>query len=195
MAEVDSTKIVYAKKRATSDKILFQNRFLALIERDGYAFSREVRCDGAIISILPFRVKNNGLEFLARLEVCPAHGPYRDHYSITGGLEPNETVQEAAQKELWEEAGYQVGTDELISLGQVRPSKSADTIANLFAVDVTGKPQSTPSGDGTRFEANASVEWVDYEQGVQIKDPLFVTALARLLTQRKRNNGASRYQG
>jgi hypothetical protein len=35
-------------------------------------------------------------------------------------------------------------------------------------------------GDGSSFERNASVQWVNYEQGVHITDPLFVTALARL---------------
>jgi len=81
---------------------------------------------------------------------------------------------------LWEEAGYRVDVDDLIGLGQVRPSKSADTVVHLFAVDLTGKTQSTPQGDGSRFEANASVEWVDYDQGIQIADPLFVTSIARL---------------
>jgi 8-oxo-dGTP diphosphatase len=162
------------------DRVLFRNQYLAVIERDGYIFSREVRCNGVIVSLLPFRTSPNGMEFLARLEVCPAHGPDLELCSITGGLEPGESIEEAAQQELWEEAGYQVDVDDLIGLGQVRPSKSADTVVHLFAVDVTGRLQSTPQGDGSRFEINASVEWVDYEQGIQIADPLFVTAIARL---------------
>lgn len=160
--------------------MLFRNQHLAVIGRDGYTFSREVRCDGVIVSLLPYRISKDGIEFLARVEVCPAHGPELERCSITGGVKPGESIEEAAQQELWEEAGYRVDEDDLISLGQVRPSKSADTVVHLFAVDVTGKPQFTPLGDGTRLEASASVEWVDYAQGIQITDPLFVTAITRL---------------
>jgi 8-oxo-dGTP pyrophosphatase MutT (NUDIX family) len=120
------------------------------------------------------------MEYLARLEVCPAHGPELERCSITGGVEPGKSIEEAAQQELWEEAGYHVGVDDLIYLGRVRPSKSTDTIVHLFAVDVTEKPQSIPLGDGTSFEASASVVWVDRDQGIQITDPLFVTAITRL---------------
>lgn len=75
---------------------------------------------------------------------------------------------------------YAVEIPELVSLGQVRPSKSADTLVYLFAVDVTAKRQHVAQGDGSCLEKNASVKWVHYEQGVHINDPLFVTALARL---------------
>ncbi len=163
------------------DKILFQNKFLALIDREGYTFSREVRCEGVIVSMLPFRQQSNSLEFLARLEICPAHGPNPERCSITGGVESGQTVEEAALQELWEEAGYRATVDELASLGQARPSKSADTRVYLFAIDVGQKQQAPPQGDGSALEATASVEWVDFKQGLQIEDPLFVTMMARLL--------------
>jgi hypothetical protein len=63
----------------------------------------------------------------------------------------------------------------------VRPSKSTDTIVYLFAINVTGKNQTPPPGDGSRFEAGASVTWVDYEQSLPTTDPLFVTAITRLM--------------
>jgi 8-oxo-dGTP pyrophosphatase MutT (NUDIX family) len=162
------------------DKVLFHNPYLAVIERDGYIFAREVRCNGVIVCLLPFRITPDYPEFLARLEICPAHGPELERCSITGGVESGESIQEAAFQELWEEAGYRVKVDDLISLGLMRPSKSADTVVHLFAVDVTGQSQSPPPGDGTRFEATASVEWVNEEQGLEIADPLFVAAMARL---------------
>ena len=168
----------------SSDKTLFRNRFLAIIERDGYTFTREVRCDGTIVALLPFRSVPGEprLEFLARREVCPAHGPELEYCSITGGLEPGQSVTETACQELWEESGYRAAATELIELGMARPSKSADTTVHLFAVDMTGKASSTPIGDGSYFEMGASVEWVTYERGVHIADPLFVTAMARLRT-------------
>ena len=163
------------------DNILFQNKFLAIVDRDGYTFLREVRCDGKIVAMLPFRRLVNQIEFLARLEVCPPHGPELELCSITGGVDPEETVPEAARQELWEEAGYEASEKELVPLGEVRPSKSSDTIVYLFAVDVTEKEQMTAPGDGTAYEAGASVQWVDFDQGLQITDPLFVTAMARLM--------------
>jgi 8-oxo-dGTP pyrophosphatase MutT (NUDIX family) len=161
------------------DQTLFRNQHLAVIDRDGYTFVHEVRCDGVIVSLLPFQQKDGELQFLARREICPAHGPDPERCSITGGLEPNKSVEETACLELFEEAGYHATVNELINLGQVRPSKSADTVVHLFAVDVTGTTSATPPGDGSRFEAGASVEWVDYQQGLTIADPLFVTTMAR----------------
>lgn len=165
------------------DETLFQNQFLTVIDRDGYTFVREVRCDGQIVALLPFRTSGevDNVEFLARLEVCPAHGPELEQCSITGGVEPGQSVEEAALQELWEEAGYRAEANELVSLGQARPSKAADTVVYLFAIDVTGKSQAPLSMDASHFETNASVEWLDHEQGLQMTDPLFVTAIARLL--------------
>jgi 8-oxo-dGTP pyrophosphatase MutT (NUDIX family) len=162
------------------DKILFQNKYLAVIDRDGYTFSREVRCDGKIVSILPFRNRSDKREYLARLEICPAHGPELELCSITGGVDAGESIQQAAKQELLEEAGYETNLDELISLGHVRPTKSADTIVYLFAIDVTEKAQMIASGDGTPLESTASVQWVDYDQGIHIADPLIVIAIVRL---------------
>jgi 8-oxo-dGTP pyrophosphatase MutT (NUDIX family) len=165
------------------DKVLFENQFLSVIERKGYFFVRSTRSQGIKVSLLPFHKesKTSALKFLARLELCPAHGPQLEYCSITGGLVPGKTVEETACQETWEEAGYFVKESELISLGTVRPSKEMDTLVHLFAIDVTGKEQSTPPGDGSTLEAIASIEWVNYEKGIQINDPLFVTAITRLL--------------
>lgn len=162
------------------DKVLFKNQFLAVLERDGYVFSREVRSNGKLVAVVPFRHAANGREYLARVEICPAHSPKPERCSITGGIENDEAPRLAAQRELVEEAGYAVEAQSLIDLGQVRPSKSAATIVYLFAVDITGLTPQAAHGDGTRWEDEAWVEWVSHEQGLQIEDPLFVTALGRL---------------
>ena len=132
------------------------------------------------MAIVPFRTHRNARQFLARLEICPAHGPQQELCCITGGVEPGQTVEACAQQEVYEEAGYMVDIHELTSLGQLRPSKSADTVVHLFAVDVTGKTQHTAPSDGSSLEKSASVEWVNYDRCIHLSDPLFVTALARL---------------
>lgn len=166
-------------------KVLFQNQFLAVHEREGYTFSHEVRANGHIVAIVPFRRIGDGVEYLARIEICPAHSLEPARYSITGGARENETPVMTAKRELLEESGYDVNASMLVPLGNVRPSKSADTIVHLFTVDVTDLPQETPQGDGSRWEEGASVEWVSYMDGLQIHDPLFVTALVRLGEQIK----------
>ncbi len=85
------------------DKFLFRNNYLAIIERDGYTFSREVRCNGIIVSLLPFRSKDRATEYLARLEICPAHSSEFQLCSITGGLESSKTIEETAKAELWDD--------------------------------------------------------------------------------------------
>lgn len=159
----------------------FKNNFIAVIERDGYYFMREVRAQGVIVSLLPYRVTADGqMQVLARIEVCPAHSQKPEACSITGGLEPDHSVAETACLELWEEAGYEANPSDLIALGTVRPSKAADTVVHLFAVNVSAKAQYEAPGDGSRFEQNSSVAWVDLKQAMTNKDPLFITAIARL---------------
>jgi 8-oxo-dGTP pyrophosphatase MutT (NUDIX family) len=166
--------------------ILFENPFLQLRNTpDGYTYVHEIRCEGQIVALLPFRCKmdKSGLEYLARREVCPAHGREPELYSITGGKEAELTLEATACRELLEEGGFTITRNELIPLGIVKPSKAMDTLASLFAVDVTGKEQTEPQGDGSYFEQGSSVEWVGYEEGVSIEDPLFITALTRLHTR------------
>lgn len=162
------------------DNLLFQNAFLAMYEREGYIFLHEVRTNGLNVALLPFRIGQSGYQYLARVEICPAHSMTPAKYSITGGSKHGESMRECAQRELLEEAGYVANQDELIDLGVVRPSKREDTITHIFGVDVSNKPQKTPTGDGSRWEEDSSVEWVNFEEGLSIQDPLFVTALSRL---------------
>jgi hypothetical protein len=168
-----------------AENILFQNQFLAVVERDGYTFSREVRFHGTIMVILPFRTIPDAsrVEFLARRESCPAHGPDLEYCSLIVGLEPGQPLAETACLQLLTEAGYRTQASELIDLGVARPSKSTDTVAHLFAVEVTGKTPTPPTGEDSKMATGTPVEWVNAARGLQITDPLFVTALARLQTR------------
>lgn len=168
--------------------ILFENPFLQIRNTpDGYTYAHEIRCEGQIGVLLPYRYKMDmsEVEYLARREVCPAHSREAELYSITGGKEPDLTLEATACRELLEEGGFTITEDELIPLGIVKPSKAMDTQVSLFAVDVTGKEQTVPQGDGSYFEQGSSVEWVGYTEGVSIEDPLFVTALTRLHTRQE----------
>ena len=61
---------------------------------------------------------------------------------------------------------------------------TVDIQGDLTAIEAdVGQKQRAPPplGDGTALEATASVKWVNYRQGIQIEDPLFVTMITRLL--------------
>lgn len=165
------------------DTFLFVSRFLAVVERDGYIFVREVRCGGNIVSVLPFRNTGTGQQYLARRETCPAHASINQQpelCSITGGVDSGTSPLETARLELLEEAGYSVDPGEFVPLGNVKPSKAMDTVAHLFAIDVSDKRPQAAMGDGSKWEVGASVVWVSEGEGLEIGDPLFIAALARL---------------
>ncbi|MCU0497644.1 MAG: NUDIX hydrolase [Anaerolineae bacterium] len=161
-------------------QILYQNRFVALVERDHYTFLHEIRSDGRLIVIVPFRMENGAIQWLARVEICPAHSMTPKRCAITGGVDPDETILQAAQNELYEEAGYRVSAEALIDLGFVYPSKSADTIATLYSVDLTGQTAETPPSDGSHWEQGTGVDWVDQTEALAITDALFLATWARL---------------
>lgn len=151
------------------------------------------RTDGRLVALVPFRRTARGLEFLARVEICPAHFPkdtakaamQARRYSITGGVKAGETFAQTAVRELLEEAGYAVSDEALIDLGQVYPSKQEDTLAQLYSVDLTNETQAEIKGDGTVWEEGAGVEWLPYRDGLQVIDPVFVTAMVRVHDQQQ----------
>ncbi len=176
------------------DKPIFQDSpFLHLIDREGYVFMHMARTQGRLVAVVPFRVQGQTLQFLARIEVCPAHASAHTvkadmqpaRYSITGGPTADEDMVSCGVRELAEEAGYVVSPHEMIDLGQVYPSKQEDTLAQLYGVDVTGRTQNAIEGDGSEWEAGAGAEWVSYAEGLQVADPLFVTAMIRVYERLK----------
>jgi 8-oxo-dGTP pyrophosphatase MutT (NUDIX family) len=151
-----------------------------VIDGQFYDFVREAHSEGITIALLPFRREQGKITaFLAREEICPAHSDQPELCCLTGGFQGN--IKETARVELWEEAGYTATVDEFIVLGTARPTKSSDTLVYLFAIDVSDKLHSPPPGDGTYWEERATIKWVTYAEGIYNKDPLFVTAITRLL--------------
>jgi len=161
-------------------KVLYDNQWIQLKEMsdpsqdvNGYVFSHEKRCDGKIVTILPFRKTENGIEYLLRKEVTPCWSMTPVVSSITGGVENNDPTLTATH-ELKEEGGYNVPPSELIPLTTMYGTKSSDTIYYLFTVDLTGKIQGDAPGDGSEMEKKARCYWT--KDIIQAKDP-FVYAL------------------
>lgn len=146
---------------------------------NGYDFMHEVRCEGKIISILPYRIKENGRkEFLLRKEVTPSWNPIKESLStITGGFEKN--LLDTVIMELEEEAGYKVSKEDIIDLGDIRTSKGTDTMYYLYSIDLTKHNKGEAIGDGSQLEEDAWCEWHDSIH--QCEDSLAYVSYYRLL--------------
>jgi predicted NUDIX family NTP pyrophosphohydrolase len=121
----------------------------------GYVYSHETRCDGKIVSILPYRIKYGKIEYLLRREVTPCWGVDKQVISsITGGVE-NDDPHTTVIHEILEEAGYDVTKEQLIPLGTSFGIKSSDTVYYYFSVNLTDMKREVAKGDGSELEAQA----------------------------------------
>ena len=136
---------------------------------NGYVYSHESRCQGRIIAILPYRDTPTGRQYLLRSEVTPCWSMHPTLSALTGGYEGG-AIADDAVRELWEESGYRIAKTELIWLGQSFASKSADTVYELYTVDLTGRTAETAPGDGSILEDEASCLWLD--DGLALADVL-----------------------
>lgn len=143
-------------------------------EKDGYVYSHESRCNGAIVAVLGYRrVGKDAWEYLVRKEECPPWGSEQVLCSLTGGMdEEGENPVDCAARELKEEGGYDVPSESLIDLGTCRGTKSSDTVYHLFAVDLEEVDQGEAEGDGTAQEEDATVKWVYSKELAKSPDPL-----------------------
>jgi 8-oxo-dGTP pyrophosphatase MutT (NUDIX family) len=184
------------------DKILFENKWMQVIDREGWTFYRLPWCpSGYGVAILPFRRVLTDMpmshlnpkfeyEVLGRFEACAAHGGGPKLTAITGGLDKaGESPIVCAVRELEEEAGIRLHNyDNIIELGEVFDSKCSDHKTILFAVDMA-KAKFTEvelSGDGTIYEAGSYAEWVSEEECMLADELRLAGMIGRLKALHKR---------
>lgn len=146
----------------------------------GYSFSHEIRCQGAIIVIAPFKQFEGKTMWLSRVEATPCWDldrPIRS--SLTGGVDLGTEPLYNARKELMEESGYDVDMDDIIELGTSYGTKSTDTIYHLYTVDLTGVEQTKDLEAESKLEGSAYCEWLTEEQYLASMDPFCAQAWAR----------------
>lgn len=161
------------------EQTLYVNNYLSLKKRGNYIYSHESRANGKLVAILVYDSSRPDA-VLGRYEICPAHDDASPQLcAITGGVEKGKTPIESAITELREEAGYYADECDILSLGEVRPSKSADTVTYLYAFDANGKAQHKVTGDGSEYELGAYCKWVSKKQAILCKDPLMALMIAR----------------
>lgn len=182
----------------------------------GYVYSTETRCQGQIISILPYRKAKGGeprkvsmqyqpdgsilefhYEYLLKSEVTPCWS-VRSRIltpkisTITGGVE-NANALDSAINELKEETGYKANKKDLIFLRMCYASKSSDTIYYLYSIDLTGKRQGKATGDGSVLEAQSTSKWLLEKDILDCYDPLASVNLLRLKEYLKRPRSKRTY--
>ena len=148
----------------------------------GYEYLHEKRSDGKIVAILPFSEEG---DFLIRQEVTPCWGMEPKISSITGGVDPGNSLFETVVEEMKEEAGYEIKMSELIPLGTCRGTKSVDTVYYLYACDFSERKNLDldvdPSGDGSELEGKAYCMWMDPDDvAANGSDPLLYVMMVRL---------------
>ncbi len=164
---------------SSRDKVLWENEWLRVKERDGwYTYYSQVKGNEGV-AILGFNSLNNHV--LVRYEHTPCHGDGLRMTSLTGMRDkPGESRKATAIRELREESGYVVKERSLLSLGSVYCSKASDYKLYLFAVDLLGHTQGPIIGDGTRGEKDATVEWVPANVALNAEAPSIAASIARL---------------
>lgn len=158
-------------------KELFQNKWLSLRQVENYIYSHESRSAGKLVAVLVIDSTLPG-QVMGRFEDTPCHFDGLTLTSITGGVENDDPLTTAVH-ELKEEAGFDAHPIELVSLGTVMPSKSADTVVYLYLFDALGRQPGQAEGDGSEGEVGAYCKWVTEAEAIQCKCPLMVTMLAR----------------
>jgi ADP-ribose pyrophosphatase len=131
------------------------------------------------VAVMVYRRAPTGIEVLIRKNLRPAaylrrgqqapipdpHPPLRLEEIVAGVMEAADRGEEGLRRraalEVKEEGGFEVAEQEILPLGGpffVAPGILSEKIF-LVAVDVTGKPQSEPSGDGSPLEEGFALEW------------------------------------
>jgi ADP-ribose pyrophosphatase len=158
------------------------------------------------VCVLIYRRSARGLEILLRKNLRPAAyfrkgkpgaelAPLSVEELVAGVLEAGEAGEEGikarAAAETLEEAGIEVSPHEVQSLGApffVAPGIISEMIFPT-AVDVTGKVESSPRGDGSPLEEGASLRWWPARELAQacrkgdVADAKTEISLGRLLAQ------------
>jgi hypothetical protein len=146
---------------------------------EGYVYTEWY--DGRpLVAVLPYRITAaQELEICLTNERVPCWPEYGLSVLTCAPLEPDPI--DDAGRELWDETGFRVHRDQLVSLGSCRDSKCSSTWYELYAVDVTGLEAEDPVGDGSRLEAEARRAWIGLQQLPQVPHVHAHTMVIRLL--------------
>lgn len=157
----------------------------------GYTICHEVRCQGTIVSFLPFRMPTpNKLDFLLRQEAVPCWELDTPILcSFTGGVDKGSNPGDTMLNELKEEAGYIIDTIDdarIHILGQSYSIKCVDTQYFLYAIDVTNFPEDkmVDLHVESDLEQSSTNTWLSSDDLIDIQDPFVAQIFLRFMTKR-----------
>lgn len=160
-------------------KTLYKGKYLTLNLDDDYETISE---NFERIAILPYNSETG--KYLIRKELCPPWSKEKLIYTCITGLrdKENEPIQETASRELFEEAGYSINSNNIRFLGKCYISKASDSMIYLFTCDLSQiKKQKNPT-DGTYSETVSKNAWASKAFIIQyINDPLVHIMLNRVI--------------
>lgn len=154
--------------RMDTDKVIFRTEWLAVKEsprgfqylerkgKDSIAVFLLRECSGnpgqyeVLIRQQHLCIDNREVNGKLRLFPCP----------VTGALDEGESPDAAAQREVYEETGYQV---QVLPLGQYIVGTQVNEICYLYYADVTRMEPDAAQEDGTYLESIAQNEWHSFE--------------------------------
>lgn len=94
----------------------------------------------------PLCIENSQINGELRLYPCP----------ITGGIEPNESPEDAANREVYEESGFSV---RVLPLGKYIVGTQTNEICYMYYADVSEIKPEIAQQDGSYFESISRNEW------------------------------------
>ncbi|BAY44372.1 putative NUDIX hydrolase [Scytonema sp. HK-05] len=103
-----------------------------------------------LIRQLPLCIDSTEFDGQMKLFPCP----------ITGALDEGESPEEAAIREVYEEAGFSV---KVLSLGKYIVGTQTNEICYMYYADVTGIEPDIAQQDGTYHESISKNEWRPFE--------------------------------
>jgi 8-oxo-dGTP diphosphatase len=89
---------------------------------------------------------------------------------LTGSMELDESPETCALREVYEESGYTIYKEELISLGAYIVGTQTDEIVYLYAADVLNLEAEEPEGDGTFHEGISTNVWMSYDEALAVAE-------------------------
>jgi ADP-ribose pyrophosphatase YjhB (NUDIX family) len=153
----------------SKEKTIFSTDWISVKEtaRGFYYLERKGRDSVAIFLVKKSNSNRGGYEVLIRqqplcIDIPDINEEHRLYpCPITGGINEGELPEEAAGREVYEEAGFLV---EVLPLGKYIVGTQTNEICYMYYADVTGIEPEVARQDGSYFESISKNEWypLDY---------------------------------
>lgn len=150
------------------NKELYQTKYLSLLQTEKGFYYAQRRNKNSVAGLC-FKKENNIYYFLLRYQPLPEIDnkiSWDELYPcpITGSCEINEDYLTTMIREIYEEGGIKVSTNNLVANTSCVATTQMNEIVYNYLFDVTNLEQVKTSGDGSIFESVSQNVWVTLDQ-------------------------------